>query len=211
MDYGTMIKFFVSLLVVCNPLSALPAFLSLTRGKDLTHKKDTALRTSLACFLIFLVSLWIGKPLLAFFEIRIAAFQVAGGFVLFALAYALMQATPSALKEEPESAGSHRSSQAIVPLAMPIIAGPGAISTAIVFSALYPSTASRAMLSLSAASVAVVILLSLLFAARIERLLGNTGVNILGRIGGLILAAIAVETMAKGVLGLFPSLGASSL
>lgn len=208
MDFSDALKFYISLLVVCNPFSAIPALLALTKGKGDAHKRQVAFTASYAICIIFLISLWMGKPLLKFFDIRIAAFQLAGGFVLFLLALSLLKAEDSSIShsKEEESEALKKSSIAVVPLAIPIIAGPGAISTAIVFNATYSSIASRFILSIASLLVALTIGLCLFFASRLEKLLGASGMNIMGRIGGLILAAIAVETMSKGLSSLFPGL-----
>jgi multiple antibiotic resistance protein len=120
----------------------------------------------------------------------------------------LLRAEDSEISHNPleEQEALKKSSIAVVPLAIPIIAGPGAISTAIVFNSSYPTLIGRMMLTMSSVLVAVTIGLCLVFATRLERLLGAAGMNIMGRIGGLILAAIAVETMSKGIIALFPGL-----
>lgn len=208
MEFNDFLKFYLSLLVVCNPFSAIPALLVLTKGKPEGHKRRIALSSSFAIAVIFLVSIWIGGPLLRFFDIRIAAFQVAGGIVLFLLSLSLLRAEESSMSHSDveEKEALKKSSIAVVPLAIPIIAGPGAISTSIVFNASFPSVFGRFMLSISSLLVALTIALCLFFATRLERLLGETAMNIMGRIGGLILAAIAVETISKGLIALFPGL-----
>ncbi len=208
MDLGDFLKFYISLLVVCNPFSAIPALLGLTRGKSEDEKKSISFTASLAIAVIFLLSIWLGDPMLKFFDIRISAFQVAGGFVLFLLSLSLLSAEDSPISHDAEEQkqAKKKSSIAVVPLAIPIIAGPGAISTAIVFNTNFSGLANRLILTACSLLVAATLSLCLVFATRLEKLLGNTGMNIMGRIGGLILAAIAVETMSKGLVGLFPGL-----
>ncbi len=204
MEFGDFLKFYISLLVVCNPFSAIPAILGLTRGKSVAEKKRTTQISSLAVAIIFLISIWLGRPILDFFDIRICAFQVAGGFVLFLLALSLLNAEESPISKDVDDEIKKKASIAVVPLAIPIIAGPGAISTAIVFNASFPGLANKALLSLSSLLVAATVALCLFFATRLEKLLGSNGINIMGRIGGLLLAAISVETMSKGFITLFP-------
>ncbi|MBM3207650.1 MAG: NAAT family transporter [Chlamydiae bacterium] len=208
MDFGDFIKFYISLLVVCNPFSAIPAVIGFTKNRSHEEKNRTSLVTSISVAVIFLVSIWMGKPLLDFFDIRISAFQLAGGFVLLLLSLSLLNAEESPIQKDSEDSkeGKKRSSFAVVPLAIPIIAGPGAISTAIVFNASYVGVFNKMIMSVSGLLVAVSIYLCLHFSTKLERLLGSNGINIMGRIGGLILAAIAVETMSKGAIALFPGL-----
>ena len=209
MDFGDFLKFYVSLLVVCNPFSAIPAVLGFTRGKTLEEKNKTCRVATFAVILIFLISIWIGQPLLRFFDIRICAFQVAGGFVLFLLAISLLNAEDSPIQKDVESEPSKikKTSVAVVPLAIPMIAGPGAISTAIVFNTNFAGLSNRLILSACSIVVGLSIGLCLHYATKLEKIIGNNGIHIMGRIGGLILAAISVETIAKGLIGLFPILG----
>lgn len=211
MEFGDFLKFYISLLVVCNPFSAIPAVLTFTRAKTMQEKKRTALVASFAVGVILLVSIWIGSPLLSFFDIRISAFQLAGGFVLFLLALSMLSAEDSPLThdEEDKQQAKKKASIAVVPLAIPIIAGPGAISTAIVFNTNFPGISNLLIMTVCGLFVTVTLGACLYFATRLEKLIGYTGMNIMGRIGGLILAAIAVETMSKGMIGLFPGLAGS--
>lgn len=211
MEFGDFIKFYISLLVVCNPFSAIPAVLAFTRSKSLEEKKNTALVASFAIAVILLLSIWIGSPLLSFFDIRLSAFQLAGGFVLFLLALSMLSAEDSSISHAPDDQkeAKKKTSIAVVPLAIPIIAGPGAISTAIVFNTNFPGLPNGLIMTACGLLVALTLGICLYFATRLEKLLGYTGMNIMGRIGGLILAAIAVETMSKGMIGLFPGLAGS--
>ena len=207
MEFGDAIKFFISLLVVCNPFSAIPAVLGFTRGRSIEEKKRACFTASFAVAIIFWVSIWLGQPLLQFFDIRICAFQLAGGFVLFLLSLSLLNSEESPIQRDADSQSiKKKASFAVVPLAIPIIAGPGAISTAIVFNSNFLGLFNKLIMTATSLLVAITILCSLLFATRLEKLLGVSGINIMGRIGGLILAAISVETMAKGLGGLFPAL-----
>ena len=208
MKFGDCVQFYISLLVVCNPFSAIPAMLGFTRDKSVGEKKEIVWTASFAVTLIFLISLWIGDPLLNFFGIRICAFQLAGGFVLFLLALSLLNAETSSMSHasDDEKQVKKKGSIAVVPLAIPIIAGPGAISTTIVFNTNFPGVTNTLIMTVCSLMVAVTIGICLFFATRLEKLLGYTGINIMGRIGGLILAAIAVETMSKGLIALFPGL-----
>jgi multiple antibiotic resistance protein len=140
--------------------------------------------------------------------IKLPAFQVAGGFVLFLMALSMLNAEESSIKQTPEELKEKRSELgAIVPLAIPIIAGPGAISTIIVSVSQFPGILNQAILSVAGLLVAVVMGALLYFAANLEKIMGQSGINIINRLGGLILAAIAVQTLATGLLALFPGLG----
>lgn len=208
MDFGQFINNFIALLVIANPLSALPAVLRITRNQSFTEKRRTGLTTAFAVGIILLMSTWVGTPLLAVLGIKLPAFQVAGGVVLFLMALSMLNAEESSIKQTPEEQKEKRTnSGAIVPLAIPIIAGPGAISTIIVSVNQFPGILNQLILSFSALLVAFVMGALLYSAASLEKILGQSGINIINRLGGLILAAISIQTLATGLLALFPGLG----
>ena len=208
MDFSQFVNHFIGLLVIANPLSALPAVIKITRNQTLAEKRHTGLVASFAAGIIFLVATWIGAPLLMILGIQIPAFQVTGGIILFILAMSMLNAEESPIKQTPEEQKERQSDMgAIVPLAIPIMAGPGALSSIIVSVNQFPGLLNQLIISASAIGVALVMCLLLYFATSMERMLGKSGINIINRIGGLILAAIAMQTLANGVLGLFPILG----
>ncbi len=203
-----IINDFVTLVLICSPLSALPALLGLTLGRSDKEKRRTGIVASAAMGLILLVVTWIGSPLLSFLGISVPSFQIAGGIVIFTLAMSMLNAQQSRMKqaEEDLSESERKPSVAIVPLAIPLMAGPGAISTVIVLVNESPGVMNQLAVSASAILVAVTLAIVLYFAGSLERVLGHTGINIINRIGGLILAAKAVGSIYAGVIGLFPFL-----
>lgn len=212
MDLSQFVNYFIALLVIANPLSALPAVLRITRNQTLKEKRLTGLTSAFAVGVIFLVVTWVGTPLLMILGIKLPAFQIAGGFVLFMMALSMLNAEESPIKNTPEEQKERRTDTgAIVPLAIPIIAGPGAISTIIVSVNQFPGIANQLFLSLSAILVAFVMGILLYFAANLEKFFGTSGINIINRLGGLILAAIAIQTMASGIIAIFPTLSTTSL
>lgn len=206
MNFTDFLNHFVTLLVIANPLSAIPAVLRVTRNDSPAERKNTVFVATLAVGIIFLVVTWFGKQLLAVLGIRIPAFQIAGGIVLMLLALSMLHAEESAMKQNPDE---KRETGAIVPLAMPIIAGPGAISSLIVSVNDHPGVANLLVITSSALLVTIVMGLVLWFSTGIERAIGRKGISIFNRIGGLILASIAVQSFANGCLGFFPGWGAA--
>lgn len=209
MDFSQFVNHFVALLVISNPLSALPAVLRVTRNMNLGEKRHTGLVSAFSVGIILLVSTWIGTPLLMVLGIGLPSFQVAGGVVLFMMSLSMLSAEESPIKHTPEEQKERQSDLgAIVPLAIPIIAGPGAISSVIVSVNQFPGILNQVLISISATLVAFVMGILLYFAADLEKLLGKSGINIINRLGGLILAAISIQTLATGAIGLFPILKA---
>lgn len=204
MTLSILINYFVSLFMICSPLTAIPVFLTLSRGRGLKERKQAACVTGFAVALILIISTWIGQPMLEFLSIRIASFQCGGGVVLFLLALSMLSAEVSPIRQKDDEV-QKKPSFAIVPLAIPLMAGPGAISAAIVASSSYITIEAKLLLSLCGVFLGVVTTLLLLFSAQIEKYLGNTGLNIISRIGGLILAALAVEIIFQGVEGFIHS------
>ncbi len=198
-------NYFLSLLVVCSPLSALPALINLSFGKTDAEKKKIAVTASLAVAMILVFVTWLGLPLLNLFGIRIPAFQIAGGLVLALVALSMLNGRPNRIQQskEDESEGFQKASIAVVPLAMPIMAGPGAITTVIVGASIWSGPLNHVYLSICAILVALATGSVLYFAGTIERILKNTGIHLVTRIGGLILGSMAVQSIANGIHGLW--------
>jgi multiple antibiotic resistance protein len=208
LDFTQFVNHFIGLLVIANPLSALSAVLRITRNQSLAEKRRTGLTTSFAVLTILLVVTWVGAPLLMILGIRLPAFQIAGGIVVFMMAMSMLSAEESPIKQSLEEMKETRPRDvgAIVPLAIPIIAGPGAISTIIVSVNEFPGVYNAILISISGILVSFVMGVLLYSAGHLERMLGQGGINIINRLGGLVLAAIAVQILANGVIGLFPFL-----
>lgn len=208
MELAQFVNHFIGLLVISNPLSALPAVLRITRNLSLAQKRHTGLTAAFAVGIILLIVTWVGGPILIVLGIKLPAFQVAGGIVLFMMALSMLNAEESPIKNNPDEQKEKKSDLgAIVPLAIPIIAGPGTISTIIVSVNQFPGILNQVFISIAAILVALVMGVLLFFAADLERLFGLSGINVINRLGGLILAAISIQTLANGVVGLFPLLG----
>jgi multiple antibiotic resistance protein len=206
MDFTDFLNHFITLLVIANPLAALPAVLKITQNHTAPQKKAIGLKATFAVSTIFLICVWFGTDILNLIGIDIHSFQVAGAIVVFSLAISMVEAKESPLKQN-ETQQNDEHSSAIVPLAIPIIAGPGAISLIIVSVSEFPGIKNQFLISISTICVALTMGILLYFAPKISRVLGVSGVNIMNRLGGLILAAIAIQTLSKGIIGLFPILG----
>jgi multiple antibiotic resistance protein len=207
MEISGFVNYVISLLVICNPFAALPALIGMTKGLSIKEKKRTGAVAGTAVGVILLTMTWFGSWILDFLGITVPAFQVTGGVVIFLLALSMLNAETSRQKQaEDEEDSSLKSSIAIVPLAIPIMAGPGAISTVIVAANGLHGFWNLVLLSLAAVLVALILAVTLYFSTPFEKALGQRGINIINRIAGLILAAIAIQTLSKGLVGLFPVL-----
>ncbi len=185
--------------MLCSPLAAIPVFLSLSSGRTRAERTKIALSSGLAVAIILVLATWFGAPFLNFLGIRIAAFQIAGSVVVFLLALSMLNAETSPMRHTDEENEKKMPSLAVVPLAIPVMAGPGALSAVIVTSHRYDSLESLIILSTCAILVGLLSAASLYFALPLEKRLGPSGLNIVTRIGGLILAAMAVEIFISGL------------
>ena len=158
---------------------------------------------------MLLIALIGGESVLRLFGIGIPSFQVAGGILILLMGITMLRAAYDRSRHTPEEQAEsvEKNSIAVVPMAIPLLSGPGAISTVIVYANLDRSWPHLALVGCVIASVALAVLLALLMAERIASLLGRTGMNIITRVMGLIIASVAVEFIAKGLAALFPILG----
>lgn len=202
------LKAVIGLLAIVNPLGAVPIFISLTEGQSGAARRRSGRIAALAMTLILLFALATGESILGFFGISVASFRVGGGILVLLIAISMLHATTSPAKQtEDEAAESaSRDSVAVVPLSIPLLAGPGAISTVIVYAQRDNSVMHYLALVAAIATLGMVVWLALKAAPFISERLGRTGINIGTRIMGLVLAAIAVEFIAGGLRSLFPVL-----
>jgi len=204
MESTDYLKLFLGLVSIVNPIGTIPVFLSLTQERDRAERRSIARQTSAAVLIILGIALLGGEAVLQFFGISIPSFRCAGGILVFLMALSMLRAEPSGLRHTAEEnlESSQKDSIAVVPLAMPMLAGPGAISTVIVYAHASSTWPQKGFMALAIAGTALVTYVALRFAPFIERLLGQTGMNIVTRVMGLILAALAVELMAGGAVAL---------
>lgn len=201
---------FSAVFVVVDPFAAVPFFLSLTADDGVAEKRATARRAAVAAGAVLAGFALGGAVLFRVLGITLGAFKIAGGVLLLIMAVDMLRTRPSEARitaGEVES-GREKEDVAIVPLAMPLLAGPGSIATVVVLMG-RARTLRVWYGALVLAAIALTALLSYLIlagAARIDRVLGRTGLNILERSAGLLLAAIAIQFMIDGTLESLPGL-----
>lgn len=199
---------FIAVFSVADPLGLVPFYLAMTRGYAPAKKRRTALLASLAMAVTLTLFAAMGQAILHFFGLSIGAFRIAGGTLLFLMAVDMLRAQPSRPRSTPEELadGEEAADIAIFPLAFPMLAGPGAIANAMMQTAGVATGFERAAvyiaILLASAATAVVLLLG----TAAERRLGKTGLNLLERVMGLLLAAIAVQFVVDGIGEVLPSL-----
>ncbi len=207
-DWAYLIKTTIALLAIVNPIGSVPVFISATAGWRKQDRAKTAGMVALSVFIVLTLSAFIGDGMLNFFGISIPSFQVGGGILLMLISISMMHGKQGGTRQTTEEAQSmaEREVIAIVPLSIPLLAGPGAISSMILSAQQQPTFLGHVALVIPVFIIAVTIWLVLKLSDAISHQLGTIGINIVTRLMGLILAAMAVEFIAHGLTGLFPQL-----
>ncbi|MDP1654884.1 MAG: MarC family protein [Hylemonella sp.] len=203
----------VTLLAIVNPLAIVPFFIHYTHGFTREQRLRTIWISSFSAFAVIAISALLGLQILAFFGISLASFQVGGGMLLLTSALAMLNAQPAEARsnaEEMQSAAERsaaRASIAVVPLTIPLLTGPATMSTVVIYADKAKDLLQLGTLVGYGVVVALATALCFALAQPIARVLGKTGINVMTRLMGLILAALAVEVMSDGLVKLFPALG----
>jgi multiple antibiotic resistance protein len=208
MTYADAIKFTVAMIIMMNPLGSLSIFLQLSERLHLRDQRKIALKAMMAITIIMLATLWTGEELLDLLGITIPSFRFAGGIILLLMGLSMLQSKESAVSHTPEDdeAAKDSHSIAIVPIALPLIIGPGSISTLIIAAEDYPQLLNRFSLSLICCLLGLGMGTLLYFASPIARVVGPSVIKVVTRIMGMVIMAIAVGMLADGLTGLIPAL-----
>ena len=207
------LKPLITLLAIVNPLAIVPFYIHYTQGFDREQRIRTIWVASFGAFVVIATSALLGLQILEFFSISLASFQVGGGMLLLTSALNMLNAQPAEAKtnthelEDGVEKAAMGASIAVVPLTIPLLTGPATMSTVVIY-----ADKAKTFLQLGTLvgyGVVVALATALCFSAAqpIARVLGKTGINVMTRLMGLILAALAVEVMSDGLTKLFPALG----
>jgi len=210
-----LLKPLIALLAIVNPIGIVPFFLHFTQNFSPEQRRHTMRVSATAAFLVVSISGLAGLKIIEFFGITIASFQVGGGLLLLMSAIHMLNAQPAESRGEDVNQGQQKAdagaSIAVVPLTIPLLTGPATISTMVIYAEKTKTFWQHAVLVGYGVVIGVAAYLAFLAAGRIARVLGQTGINVMTRLMGLILAAMAVELLADGLSKLFPVLGSSHL
>lgn len=205
-DWGDYLRFFVALVVILDPFATLPIFLGLTQDQKAAERARTARIAATTVAIALLISAFLGEIILTLLGTSLPSFQVGGGIVLFLMALSMLAAkmTPLQHTKEERIEAESQATVGVVPIGLPLLAGPGAIGTVII-----EGQRGAGLGHWLAIAGVIVIVSALAFAAfrlavPIGHKLGTIGLNILTRIFGLLLTAIAVQMIATGLRALFP-------
>jgi multiple antibiotic resistance protein len=209
MDYKPLI----TLLAIVNPLAIVPFFIHYTQGFSTEQRRRTIVISSFSAFVVIAVSALAGLHILDFFGISLASFQVGGGMLLLTSALNMLNAQPAEAKptshelEDGAEKAAMGASIAVVPLTIPLLTGPATMSTVVIYAEKAKTFWQLSTLVGYGVVIGLATALCFALAQPIARVLGKTGINVMTRLMGLILAALAVEVMSDGLMKLFPALG----
>ena len=203
MEFEFLLTSFVALFIIIDPIGLTPVFIAITQGMDDTLRRKVALRSVLVS--AFFISLFIagGETVLGFIGISMPAFRIAGGILLFLTALDMLFQRRSKRREN-QTEQELIDDPSVFPLAIPLIIGPGAIATVILIAGAKPGLVGVASTVLVTASVLLTVFVFFSAASRVEKLLGKTGIDVLTRLLGMLLAALSVQFVIEGLVEFFP-------
>lgn len=206
------LKPLITLVAIVNPLAIIPFFIHYTQGFSPAQRRDTIRTAAFSAFCVISACALLGLQVLEFFNISLQSFQVGGGLLLLISAMNMLNARPAEDRphEATLEAGAEKAatghSIAVVPLTIPLLTGPAAMSTVVIYADQARDIWQHLALIGYGVVVALVTAVCFSLAQPIARVLGKTGINVMTRLMGLILAALAVEVMAGGLVKIFPVL-----
>ena len=206
------LKPLITLLAIVNPLAIVPFYIHYTQDLSNAQRRRTIWVSSFAAFVVIATSALLGLQILAFFSISLASFQVGGGMLLLTSALSMLNARPAESRSnadevyDAEAKAAAGASIAVVPLTIPLLTGPATMSTVVIYAEKAKTMLQLGTLVGYGVVIALATALCFTLADPIARFLGKTGINIMTRLMGLILAALSVEVMADGLQKLFPVL-----
>ncbi|TDR31369.1 MarC family protein [Hydromonas duriensis] len=203
-----ILKTFIALLALINPLGVLPMFISLTQDLSEKDKQRTIRAAAMTVATVVAVCTLLGEQIIAFFGISTASLQVAGGLLILLMSLNMLNAQMGGARTsaEEQNEAEHKSTLGVVPLGIPLLTGPGAISTVIVYANKAQKPSEYVILIGCGVVLAVLVWLTLQLAQPINRIMGRSGINIATRIMGLLVAAVAVEFIVEGLKNMLPAL-----
>jgi multiple antibiotic resistance protein len=198
-QFTTILLYFTSFFTLMNPIGTMPVFLTMTSDLSKKERRATAVKAVLTAGFVLILFAILGEYLFNFFGISVAGLKVVGGVLFFFIGYDMLNARLSRIKMTEEEAEKYADDISITPLGIPMIAGPGAITTAIVLMGEANDYTTKAMVIISIIMVLIVVLLVFLGAVGITKFIGEKGNKIMMKLMGLIVMVIAVEFFFSGI------------
>lgn len=202
-ELPALIAAFTTMFIIMDPPSLVPVFIALTQGMSAEQRRAIAVRACIVAGVLMILFLFVGEAVLGFIGISMDAFRIAGGILLFLTALDMLFQRRQARRADNAAEGQaeHQDDPSVFPLALPLIVGPGAITTIILLAGNATSAADFGAIAGVLMAVLLITFLAFLVAPTIERALGKTGLNIVTRVLGMLLAALAVQFVLDGLRG----------
>jgi multiple antibiotic resistance protein len=202
-ELPAIIAAFTTMFIILDPPGLVPVFIALTQGMTADQRRAIAVRACIVAGVLMLLFLFVGEAVLGFIGISMDAFRIAGGILLFLTALDMLFQRRQARRADNAAEGQaeHQDDPSVFPLALPLIVGPGAITTIILLAGNARSAADFGAIAGVLMAVLLITFLAFLVAPTIERALGKTGLNIVTRVLGMLLAALAVQFVLDGLRG----------
>lgn len=210
-NWDLVTNFTVAMLAIVNPLEKIPLWVAAAEEEKQKFQWFLALLVIFSCALILLFFLWLGRDLLLKLHIDLASFKIGGGLILLQFGFSMMKGTAIDLSDKLSGKTDNlrgqvfqRYQQIFIPIGVPVIAGPGAITTVIIYGHQSDNLLTTSLLSLALLAVLTLLLLILLSGTLIKQMVGTLPLELISRVFGLILIAISVQFMVEGLLQVFP-------
>ncbi len=202
-ELPALIAAFTTMFIILDPPGLAPVFIALTQGMTAAQRRAIAIRACVVSAVLMILFLFLGETVLGFIGISMDAFRIAGGILLFLTALDMLFQRRQARREDSAAEGQaeHHDDPSVFPLALPLIVGPGAITTIILLAGQAEGAADFGAIAGVLMAVLLITFLAFLAAPAIERALGKTGLNIVTRVLGMLLAALAVQFVLDGLRG----------
>lgn len=199
-----LITYFTTMFAITNPLGNTGIFISMVGSQSVSQQHKTALQVAFSSFIILLIVTFFGKELLDLFGIDIYAFQLAGGLIILVIGMHMLQSKKESVHNSQEDTleAKNSNSIAVVPMALPLIAGPGTMTAVIVHAANANGLVGKLEMTVVNLILMIIVFLMLFFSPYIKRFLGDSGLKVVTKVMGMILAAMAFMMLGEGVTGL---------
>lgn len=210
MRWELYLNYLLAMLALLNPISRLPFWKEMTGDKDNSTRRKIAFLVTLSGLIILLVFLIIGQPLLEFFSVDLSVFKIAGGIFLLISGISMIEGRMTQLEDREEDGTPYqmamqRFKKVIVPLTVPMIAGPGSITTVILYGSKADGLQDYAMLGAMTLAITIILYVTFAFSSLAEKRVNELVFLVLTRIFGIIVAAIGVQFMVEGLGEVFPA------
>jgi len=203
LDTAFLITSFVTLFVIVDPVGLTPVFVSLTLGASNYERKKIAFRATMVAAVILFIFCLFGESVLEFVGISMPAFQIAGGILLFITALDMLFNKRSKRQKNQSGEGERKDDVSVFPLATPLLAGPGAITSVILIASTVPGWVGFAHAITAMLAVIILAYIMFLTGPLFEKVLRETGINVVTRILGMILAALSVQFILDGLISFY--------